>query len=116
MKVPDPMLKAHVHACLALLWLQTLGGPEKCSPVALPEFPEDHVELGEVALRVLAAELEGLGALGRHLQPLDQLLIAPAAGQIPSLRDTRLLSTSRLGKRNLGGGQAVPQWRAVGIP
>ncbi len=48
------------------------------TPVADPELPEDHPELGEVALGVLVLECQGLGALLGDAQLLDQLLILPA--------------------------------------
>lgn len=48
------------------------------TPVADPELPEDHSELGEVALGVLVLEVEGLGALFGDAQLLNQLLILPA--------------------------------------
>lgn len=47
------------------------------APVADPEFPENHAELGEVGLGVLVLELQGLAALLRDAQLLDQLLILP---------------------------------------
>ena len=48
-------------------------------PVADPELPEDHTELGEVGLRVLVLELQRFAALLGNAQLLDQLLILPAA-------------------------------------
>ena len=48
------------------------------TPVADPELPEDHSELGEVRLRVLVLELQRLAALLGDAQLLDQLLILPA--------------------------------------
>ena len=110
------MAEAHVHAGLALPMLQRpCGASEQGSPVALPELPEDHVELGEVALRVLAAELKGLGALGRHLQLLDQLLVAPAAGHIQSMREIGLKEKQTC-QEGSQGGQAAPHLRAADIP
>lgn len=49
------------------------------APVADPELPEDHAELGEVGLRVLVLELQRLATLLGNAQLLDQLLILPAA-------------------------------------
>ena len=48
------------------------------APVADPELPEDHAELGQVGLRVLVLELQRLAALLGNAQLLDQLLILPA--------------------------------------
>ncbi len=48
------------------------------TPVADPELPEDHPELGEVALGVLVLECQGLGSLLGDAQLLDQLLVLPA--------------------------------------
>ena len=48
------------------------------TPVADPELPEDHSELGEVRLRVLVLELQRLAALLGDAQLLNQLLVLPA--------------------------------------
>ena len=47
------------------------------TPVADPELPEDHPELGEVVLGVLVLEAEGLHPLLGDAQLLNQLFILP---------------------------------------
>ena len=47
------------------------------TPVADPELPEDHPELGEVVLGVLVLECQGLGSLLGDAQLLNQLLVLP---------------------------------------
>ena len=49
------------------------------TPVADPELPEDHAELGEVRLRILVLELQRLATRLGNAQLLDQLLVLPAA-------------------------------------
>ena len=49
------------------------------APVADPELPEDHAELGEVGLGVLVLEGQRHAALLGNAQLLNQLLILPAA-------------------------------------
>lgn len=49
------------------------------TPVADPELPENHAELGKVWLRVLVLEHQRLATLLGDAQLLDQLLILPAA-------------------------------------
>ena len=49
----------------------------RVTPVADPEFPEDHPELHEVTLGVLVLEAEGLYTLLRNAQLLNQFLIMP---------------------------------------
>ena len=48
------------------------------TPVADPELPEDHAELGQVRLRVLVLELQRFATRLWNAQLLDQLLILPA--------------------------------------
>ena len=63
------------------------------TPVADPELPEDHPELGEVVLGVLVLEAEGLNPLLGDAQLLDQLLVLPEHQKHQSHDRTHHLAT-----------------------
>lgn len=57
-------------------WARGLTGG--VAPVAEPELPEALLELRQVGLRVLGRKVQRLGALHRHCQLGDQVLVLPA--------------------------------------